>query len=573
MKWNLNGLRLVAVAVVFSLLLTSGTRADTGGGVNCAACTLVFQVWLNYAQIHPQGIDYGLEEFCTLLPVVFEDPCITFLQQHGVELIELIAHGATGDDICNYLGVCTDAQCRLIPQQEAHDKLAAYERRLSDGDGDVQAWWQWTKAAAASRGFGAAHLTTNNSVVQWLLNEIDVIFDEHLPFDDLDEDKFGAAVNVFRGSDWRGRDCDNLSPEVYPGRQQTKLPASFDHNCNGISGAAANGTSWEELLCANSGQRGVIFLGDSATAHFRVPPQYINASEINKSTYKYMLFWLANELDWPHRSWGSGFKNDSTGDDSGPLESIYLQLRSRNLCNHRDFQNIGVNGARSGSMINIVKSMARNQKFDYPATVFYALIGNDVCHSEPTTAVMTTPEEFKANVLQALEYLDTVLPADSHVVFIGLVEGSLLWDVMHNRTNPIGTTYRNVYGFLNCLEISPCWGWLNSNYTVRKETDDRAKQLNQVYLEIIGNYTYTNFDMIYEDFPIEESLKFWLQAGGQAYELIEPVDGFHPSQIANALGGKFLFLNIMKQRPSVFGPVNPNNGLIEQLFGPELNGY
>jgi len=129
------------------------------------------------------------------------------------------------------------------------------------------------------------------------------------------------------------------------------------------------------------------------------------------------LFWLANELDWPHRSWGTGFKNDSTGDDSGPLESIYLQLRSRNLCNHRDFQNIGVNGARSGSMVDIVKSMARNQKTDYPATVFYALIGNDVCHSQPTTDVMTTPEEFKVNVLKTLDYLETVLPADSHVIF------------------------------------------------------------------------------------------------------------------------------------------------------------
>jgi len=144
---------------------------------------------------------------------------------------------------------------------------------------------------------------------------------------------------------------------------------------------------------------------------------------------------------------------------------------------------------------------------------------------------------------------------------------------MHNRTNPIGTTYRNVYNFLNCLEISPCWGWLNSNYTDRKATDNRAKELNQVYVDIIASYNYTNFDMAYYDFPIEESLKFWVQAGGQAYQLIEPVDGFHPSQIANALGGKFLYLNILKTHPSAFGFTNPNNGLIEEMFGPDLNGY
>ena len=32
------------------------------------------------------------------------------------------------------------------------------------------------------------------------------------------------------------------------------------------------------------------------------------------------------------------------------MKSIYQRLRERNLCNHRDFQNIGVNGARTTSM-------------------------------------------------------------------------------------------------------------------------------------------------------------------------------------------------------------------------------
>lgn len=49
----------------------------------------------------------------------------------------------------------------------------------------------------------------------------------------------------------------------------------------------------------------------------------------------------------------------------------------------------------------------------------------------------------------------------------GLADGDLLFDYLHNATHPLGVTYADVYDFLNCLEISPCWGWLNTNDTVR----------------------------------------------------------------------------------------------------------
>jgi len=87
------------------------------------------------------------------------------------------------------------------------------------------------------------------------------------------------------------------------------------------------------------------------------------------------------------------------------------------------------------------------------ALVFYALIGNDVCNSGHSTSSMTTPEQFETNVLASLSYLDTVLPAGSHVVFVGLVDGRVLWDVMHNRTHPIGCTYAELYDYLNCTRL------------------------------------------------------------------------------------------------------------------------
>jgi len=64
----------------------------------------------------------------------------------------------------------------------------------------------------------------------------------------------------------------------------------------------------------------------------------------------------------------------------GPVDSIYMRVLARNQCNHRDFQNIGVNGARSSSMNDVVQGLARNKTTDYPLLVVLALIGNDVCN-------------------------------------------------------------------------------------------------------------------------------------------------------------------------------------------------
>lgn len=39
---------------------------------------------------------------------------------------------------------------------------------------------------------------------------------------------------------------------------------------------------------------------------------------------------------------------------------------------------------------------------------------------------MTTPTEFKKNILKSLYYLDTVLPKGSHIIFIGLASKNSL---------------------------------------------------------------------------------------------------------------------------------------------------
>lgn len=155
--------------------------------------------------------------------------------------------------------------------------------------------------------------------------------------------------------------------------------------------------------------------------------------------------------------------------DRGHADSIYLKLWERNHCNHRDYQNLAKNGADSfEANSKLVPSMARDQKRDQPALVFYSLVGDDVCQGQTDLSKMTTPEEMHKNVLETLQSLDERLPSGSHVILIGLVDGRFLYDSLHSRIHPIGklrgdVTYEHFYDFLNCLQISPCFGWMNSN--------------------------------------------------------------------------------------------------------------
>lgn len=81
--------------------------------------------------------------------------------------------------------------------------------------------------------------------------------------------------NGFRGGDWRGRDCNDNDATIYPGRANNTHGADVDHNCNGIYGVnATTGIPYEEAFCSGSNApMGIAILGDSATAHFHLPPQ------------------------------------------------------------------------------------------------------------------------------------------------------------------------------------------------------------------------------------------------------------------------------------------------------------
>jgi len=244
----------------------------------------------------------------------------------------------------------------------------------------------------------------------------------------------------------------------------------------------------------------------------------------------------------------------------------------RNRCIFRDFQNIGVNGAASGAMASTIENSLARTAADQPLLVFYALIGNDVCHPEHDLSRMTEPAEFAANVRTSLQYLDSRLANGSHVYLVGLVDGRILWDTMNNLTHPIGVTYADVYEYLNCLEINPCWAYLNRNDTVRELAWQRSNELNGVLQSIVANDSYVNFDMLYHGIPLEDAIAYVKSKGWPVSDLIEPVDGFHESQLGSALFAQFFYLDIQQRAPSWIPAINPNNQEITKLFGDQ-GGY
>ena len=91
---------------------------------------------------------------------------------------------------------------------------------------------------------------------------------------------------------------------------------------------------------------------------------------------------------------------------------------------------------------------------------------------------------------------------------LGLADGDFLFETLTGTTHPLEVPYDNVYDFLNCLKISPCAGWLNSNHTIRLKTTEWAKKLSNVYKDIIADgISFKNFDLAYHDFPTDDMFK------------------------------------------------------------------
>jgi len=65
------------------------------------------------------------------------------------------------------------------------------------------------------------------------------------------------------------------------------------------------------MFFSDTGYLGVIVLGDSAVAHFHIPPEWLTARLISRKVFQHIAFIAGNEVDWPQLSAITGYLNNS----------------------------------------------------------------------------------------------------------------------------------------------------------------------------------------------------------------------------------------------------------------------
>lgn len=580
---------VVAIVLVALLAMPAAVEAREGG--SCVACTLVVslinQMALNQHLSIPQAAGRLCGYLAPNVPLV-KTICDIAMGTLVPAVEKDYKNGRSPDFTCHEtLKMCKGAdKCALFkqwpPANSPKPVLSAGLHKIPNNapaglsHAQQMAWARDTIMGLVAESGIPEPQDFNELLVAMLGGKQTPLGDKHQPIFDADGD-FHSTETGLRGSHWRGKDCDDQNANIYPGRKETTFHADVDHNCNGIYGVDPNGKPYEDKFCAATEQRGVITLGDSATAHFSIPSAWLHAATMNNDTFKNLLPVLEDEADWPQCSTWTAFEDPAKCPTATvQASSVYMALRQRNRCNHRDYQNLGVNGARTRNMApptGNIEQFTLGRKKDHPALVFYSLVGNDVCNGSPNFDRMTKPEDMERDVLAALDYLDERLPPNSYVVFLGLIDGRILFETMHNKEHPIGgTTYTNLYEYLICLEMTPCWGWLNPNATVRDLTYQRVQQLNAVYPKIIANHQYKNFKMHYIWTDMSAFIQKWTAAGHDPVELIELVDGFHPSTTGSYVIASEVVRILEEEFPEALGGVNPYNAEIEQVFGNQ-GGY
>ncbi len=119
------------------------------------------------------------------------------------------------------------------------------------------------------------------------------------------------------------------------------------------------------------------------------------------------------------------------------------------------------------------------------------------------------------------------------------------------------------------MELGPCHGWLTANATLRQVTSARAAALSNTLRKVATRARFDNFDVHFVENPFKAVISDWTRAGGHLWQLLEPVDGLHPTQAAQSLISEELWHSMENQLPHVLGPINPRNEDIKRLFGEQ----
>ncbi|KAJ8921984.1 hypothetical protein NQ315_008621 [Exocentrus adspersus] len=548
-------LALCLISVIFSVIVPGQCRG-VNGGMSCAVCTVLVGVAMQVAEIYEESLVNATERLCNYLPKIAQEDCLQLVTK--IDLIaQDLSHTITPDIFCLVYGTCTvDAGqplCHLFPLPFLENEALPTINKLKTSSFHIE--------------IDVCELPVIDDICRILNNSYNSLD----AASDFDSDGF-STISPARGADWKGKDCMDNDPDAHPGRTPYDFDLVYDSNCNGIWGVDnVTKEPWEDVLCTESNPKGIIYIGDSIGAHFHMPQVWINPVQFDWPSLNASNV-ILDELDWPQFGFATGYKRITPNIlIKGPTDSLYMRLRKRNRCNHRDYQNLSQNGASSYDGVVHARAVSRNQSTDNPAVVVYAMQGNDVCNNlKDTLKHMTSPSVFRENVMQALQVLDSKLPKNSHVVLVGLVDADFIYEAMAERLHPIGVLHKNVrykdmYEWFICMQIGPCNGWLNPDEFTRKITSERADELTDVLKDIAKKERFQYFDLHFIKNPINAVMA---RNKINVPDLLEAVDSLHPNQNAQPILAKEVWSSFLNDLPErVLGPVNKNNELIEALFG------
>ena len=519
-------LRLFSDPLTDAILLGSNGSSDPFA---CILCTLLVNTLEKYSQLNDTPLDeFIMNGYCTLFDKSLQSICQAAISVNGYNIITALERSTNPDQVCREIGQCSNPQCNLYPV-------------------DFQ-------PSVKLSGQDIAYPPCSNIDVRKLLA---------WSFLDFDDDSFSSNTATRGGYNWKGRDCADIDSQIYPGRSINPYPyyEELDYNCNGISGVdAATGRSNKDLLCENTTQLGIILAGDSAGAHFNLPRKLFDPSRWESGVLDDLSTLIQDDFDTPQYGAFTGFCPDGSPQ---PCSSVYKHLYERNKCNFRDYQNLAVNGATINTTLDNIQSLARNKDIDKPVLFILELLANDIC-----SLTMTSPKDFRQRLMEILVFLEDKLPEGSHLVVIGLVEDDI-YNILYNKVHISGVTFADFYNFGACLGAPTCPGLLSANQSLREEHLNRAKELNEVYREVLGAFNSQTFDSLFYEIPKQEIIQEIVDQGKDASEAFNSVDGFHPSQLLNSQIADHLWEFLVENRPEWLGEVNPNNEKIEEMFGDQ----
>ena len=223
------------------------------GGVACAVCTAIVAVTEQLSVVHNETFVESYERLCNLLPPKYQNACVSLGKFYIPKIVDILTEEVTADVICHATELCYTEPGRPY--------CHAFPPRKNFAD-------EWR--SNREKAFRFRRPTFDPCTlpgVKDLCQLFKRVFSNDQPLIDLDMDSFSSAVESFRGSSWRGKDCNDVDHMTHPGAKPIAGDEVFDSNCNGIYGVdPGSGKPYEDLLCGGEldwfGYQGKLGVGE-----------------------------------------------------------------------------------------------------------------------------------------------------------------------------------------------------------------------------------------------------------------------------------------------------------------------